>query len=200
MALFVVVTSALGINVQGRVTELNGKSLREYALSLFSLTNQQNRLGQDEDRLDWINQVWTNTTADSHTLLLGQGFGKPLIDFERDGIPVRQPHNSSLGVFGRLGLFGVSVWLLFHSFVISRFMKFIRRTREVQSETRDFVVWLFAFYALALILSMVQPTLEFSHCAIPFYFLVGIGLGIARPRQFGESIADHSFPNPQMAA
>ena len=197
MVLFLVVVTASGINIQGRVTELNPKSIREYALSIFSVGNEQNRLGQDDDRLDWIRQVWTNTTADSATFVFGQGFGMPLIDFERDGIPVRQPHNSTLGVFGRLGVLGVTVWLVFHAVVFWSFVKFIRRTRGQPGEAHDFMVWLLAFYVLALVLSSVQPALEFSHCAIPLYFMLGIGLGIVRrglPKQpttesqpYGES-------------
>jgi O-antigen ligase len=181
MALFVIATSALGINVKGRVMDLSGDSLEEHALSVFAVTNGHNRLGQDEDRLDWYQQVWKDTVVDSRTLMFGQGFGKPLIDYAPDGVPVRQPHNSTLGVFGRLGLLGVSVWLLFHGIVLARLVRLIRKSPELGSDTRDFVVWLFAFYVLAIILSLVQPTLEFSHCAIPLYFLLGVGLGIARP-------------------
>jgi O-antigen ligase len=201
MALFVIATSALGINVKGRVMDLSGDSLEEHAVSVFAVTNEHNRLGQDEDRLDWINQVWKDTVADSPTLLFGQGFGKPLIDFERDGVPVREPHNSTVAVFGRLGILGVSVWLLFHGLVLGRLATFIRKTRGVGNETRDFVVWLFAFYVLALILSLVQPTLEFSHCAIPLYFLLGVGLGIARPTLSHETVSSLSRgSSPQLAA
>lgn len=192
MALVVIATSALGITVKGRVMDLSGASLREHALSLFAVGNEQNRLGQDEDRLDWLQQVWKDTVADSRTLIFGQGFGKPLIDFERDGVPVRQPHNSTLGVFGRLGVLGVSFWLLFHGLVLVRFVRLIRKNRAVGGETRDFLVWLFAFYVLALILSLVQPTLEFSHCAIPLYFLLGVGLGIARPTLATEMVSEVS--------
>jgi O-antigen ligase/polysaccharide polymerase Wzy-like membrane protein len=200
MALFVLATSALGIHVKGRVMDLSGKSLEQHALSLFAVTDEQNRLGQDEDRLDWISQVWKNTVADSRTLIFGQGFGKPLIDFERDGVAVRQPHNSTLGVFGRLGALGLCVWLLFHGLLLARFVRVIRKSREVHSETREFVVWLFAFYVLALILSLVQPTLEFSHCAVPLYFLLGVGLGIMRPALSKETVSGVSRSvNPQLA-
>jgi hypothetical protein len=147
--------------------------------SVFALTDQQDRLGQDQDRLDWMNQVWTDTTADAGTLIFGQGFGKPLIDFERDGVPVRQPHNSTLGVFGRLGVSGVIVWITFHLYVFNTLLNFIRRTRGSHNENRDFMVWLLGFYVLALLLSMVQPAFEFSHCAVPLYFLLGVGLSIA---------------------
>jgi hypothetical protein len=176
---FVVIVSAFNINIQGRVMEISGTSIREHVASVFALTDQQDRLGQDQDRLDWMNQVWTDTTADAGTLIFGQGFGKPLIDFERDGVPVRQPHNSTLGVFGRLGVSGVIVWITFHLYVFNTLLNFIRRTRGSHNENRDFMVWLLGFYVLALLLSMVQPAFEFSHCAVPLYFLLGVGLSIA---------------------
>ena len=174
------VFSFLGVTIRGRVGEINGAFLREYALSVLSVDNSNSRLAQDDDRVDWLYQVWHNTTSDPITLLAGQGFGTPLIDFEtEDGIQVRQPHNAAMGVFGRLGILGVSIWLLSQALLLKRFIASLR-TRQ-SCERHDLILWLFVFYVLAFVMSMVQPALEFSHYAVPVYFIVGFTLKVLEP-------------------
>jgi hypothetical protein len=146
MILLIAVVSAVGMSIHGRVVDLTDDSISEHALSIFSLTDPNKRLGQDEDRVEWFNQVWDRTVSSPQTLLVGQGFGEPLIDFAPDGIPVRQPHNTTLGVFGRLGTLGVCIWVLFHFIILRRFVKTIKASRGTKSETRDVLIWLLTFY------------------------------------------------------
>jgi O-antigen ligase len=113
-------------------------------------------------------------------MVIGEGFGQALINFENEeGIPVRQPHNSSLTVLARLGFVGLSIWLLFIGFVLVRFARFLRM-RTAPEGVNNAILWLFLCFVLFLEISSVQPELEFSHGTIPFYFLLGLGLGIMR--------------------
>ncbi len=179
VGLLVIVTIS-GVTLHGRAGDINADFLREYALSVLSLDNS-NRLAQDEDRLDWLNQVWQSTTATSTTLLLGHGFGEPLIDFQTEnGTPIRQPHNAAMGVFGRLGLTGLSVWLLVQVLLAKRFVTAVKT--EQNREVHDLILWLFVYYVLNFVLSMVQPSLEFSHCAVPLYFTLGFALKVMHMR------------------
>jgi O-antigen ligase len=117
-------------------------------------------------------------SSPSH-LLLGVGYGLPLIDFMSEtGQPIRQPHNSSMNVFGRLGLVGLSIWLLFLSIVMKRLWNAAHQAGRVAGASRPLGLWLLAFCVLGLLDSMVQPYFEFSHCAVPFFFLLGVALGI----------------------
>lgn len=169
--------SFLGIRIRGRVGEIDADFLRQYALSVLSLDNSNSRLAQDDDRVDWLQEAWQSTASDPVTLLTGQGFGKPLIDFEtQDGIPVRQPHNAAMGVFGRLGVIGVSVWLLSQVLLFKRFTTALRARQS--REMHDLILWLLMFYVLAFLMSMVQPALEFSHYAVPLYFILGFALKV----------------------
>ncbi len=181
VALLMFFVSSSGVQVRGRVFDLSSDSLEQYAGSIFALTDRNSRLGQDEDRMDWLQQTWDGTTSTAARTLFGQGFGEPLLkDVVNDnGMPVRQPHNSTAGVFGRVGLNGIIPWLLFHVCMIGRFVSAQRGRLHLSLEQRDLMLWLFAFYVLALVLSMVQPAFEFSHCAIPVFFLLGMALGIA---------------------
>jgi hypothetical protein len=200
VAVCLIVVTVSNINIHGRVVDLTADSIGEHAMSLFSVTSQNERLGQDDDRLDWLKQVWIGTTSDAATLIFGQGFGKPLINYEADGVVVRQPHNSTMGVFGRLGVVGVSVWILFHLLVLARFTSFIRSTRGMKDDTRDFVIWLFTFYVLAMILSMVQPTIEFSHCAVPLYFMMGLALGVIPDARVANLLSMKKVPETLLSA
>jgi hypothetical protein len=182
MALFVGLVSILGLHLRARVVNIDAESLEEHALSIFAVGDPNNRMGQDEDRLDWLAQVWDGTTATPMTFLVGQGFGEPLLtDAENEGMAVREPHNSTVGVFGRLGLVGVSVWLLFLVMMLVRFIRVLRERSALDTEKKPLILWLFMFYVVQLVLSTVQPSLEFSHCALPFYFLLGLGLAVTQP-------------------
>jgi hypothetical protein len=193
MVLFVALVSILGLNLRARVVDINAESLEEHALSIFAVGDHNNRMGQDEDRIDWLEQVWEGTTATPTTFLIGQGFGEPLLkNAENEGMAVREPHNSTVGVFGRLGLIGVSIWLLFLAIMLVRFARALREPSTLDAEKKSLILWLFMFYVVQLILSTVQPSLEFSHCALPFYFLLGLGLAITQPgvRSVGSEITN----------
>jgi O-antigen ligase len=110
--------------------------------------------------------------------VVGIGFGDPLIDFLSDtGQPIRQPHNSSLNVFGRLGFLGLFIWLLLLSFVLRRLWNAAHRARTIAGVWCPLHLWLLVFAVLGLLDSLVQPYFEFSHSAVPFFFLVGFALG-----------------------
>ena len=113
-------------------------------------------------------------------LVVGEGFGQALIHFENEqGIPVRQPHNSSLTVLARLGFVGLTFWLLFIGMVLVRCVRFLR-TPYRSAAVFGLVLWLFLSIIVALLEASVQPAFEFSHGAIPFYFLVGLAIGLMR--------------------
>jgi O-antigen ligase len=96
------------------------------------------------------------------------------------GQPIRQPHNSSMNVFGRLGLLGLSIWLLFVCTVMKRLWNAARQSGKVGGVYSSLRLWCLAFCVLGLLDSLVQPYFEFSHSAVPFFFLLGVALGINR--------------------
>jgi O-antigen ligase len=180
-ATLVLIFSLLGLNIQGRVGEINGEFLRSYALSIFSVESANSRLGRDEDRIDWMRQTWNSTVANPLTLVAGQGFGKPLLDdFETEsGMQVREPHNAVVGVFGRLGILGVLAWVTVQLALLKRL---IRGVRNLRDQRRDLILWLFVFFILALVMAMVQPAWMFSHFAVPVYFIIGFTMKFLEPQ------------------
>ena len=186
------VFSMAGVTVSGRVGPVDMSFLKEHAETIFMVNNQSARWETDDDRLDWYGQVWHRVTASTASLLWGEGFGEPLIDFPsyrgRDsGVVVRQPHNTSLSVLGRLGFAGLAGWLAFHFFILRDFYNGLRARSLLDGVTADLLLWFFFLYLLFMVTTSVQPLLEFSHGAVPFFFLMGVAVGIVRWRGLGEA-------------
>jgi O-antigen ligase len=142
-------------------------------------------MSHEVDRADWYGEVWDRVKSSPTNMVVGEGFGQALINFvNEEGIPVREPHNSSLTVLARLGFMGLSIWLSFIAIVLARFIRVLRR-RSTSGATTNTILWLFFCFLLALLTASVQPSLEFSHGSVPFYFLLGLALGIMEQTKNG---------------
>ena len=192
----ILLISVLGIQLAGRVGPVSGSFLFEHAQSLSGAKDTP-AVGSIYDRENWYAEVWKRIGSSTTTVLVGEGFGQTLIDFTTpEGVAVRQPHNSHLTVLARLGALGLTLWILFHIFVLKSFIYALRRRAQLDATVSDFILWLFLFYVLNMISSSVQPGFEFSHGAIPFYFLMGLALGIIRWQRLGGTLRDDCRENP----
>ena len=172
--------SLLGIKLQGRMGPVDVSFIQRQASSLLELTDPNTRFSHDVDRSEWYGEVWNSVRSSPLNLTVGGGFGQTLINFQNDeGIAVRQPHNSSLSVLARLGFVGLSIWLLFIVLVVVRYIRFLGISFPSVGISA-LILWLFLHLVVALLETSVQPTLEFSHGAIPFFFLQGLAIGIMR--------------------
>jgi hypothetical protein len=176
--------SALGIQIEGRMGPVTFGFVEEQIETVFAMGNANTRMAHEEDRADWYGEVWGRLTSSAANMVVGEGFGQALISFVNDeGIPVREPHNSSLTVLARLGFVGLSIWLMFLGMIVVRYIRFLRM-RAASPETHVTILWLFLVLVLYLMMASVQPTLEFSHGSMPFYFLIGLGIGIMGQKQY----------------
>jgi O-antigen ligase len=167
--------------------------------TLFDLVDPNARMSHDVDRSGWYQEVWGRIQSSASNTIIGEGFGQALITFEtEEGIPVRQPHNSSLTVLARLGFVGLAAWLLFILLVCTRYVRYIRNA-NASAQISSLMVWLLCAFVVALLQASVQPSLEFSSGACPFYFLAGIGLGIIRWRKREPSAVSLPMSSRQLA-
>ena len=179
LVLTILLLSVVGWKVQGRLGAMDMSGLTKEVESIWPSSAESQELGHESDRRAWYGEVWNKLRSSPSHFLLGVGYGQPLIDFMSDtGQPIRQPHNSSMNVFGRLGLLGLSIWLLFLSIVMKRLWIAVRSDGRAGGVSGPLRLWLLAFCVLGLLDSMVQPYFEFSHSAVPFFFLLGVALGI----------------------
>jgi len=134
-------------------------------------------------RLVWARQAIQRWRASGSTIIIGEGFGRPLTDFIiAGGVVTRQPHNTHLTVLARLGLTGVLLWV----FLIGRvglllWRAYRRRAWDEDAEGRNLSAWLIVWFGLGLFFTSFQPWLEFSYGGVPFYVLTGFAVGLACP-------------------
>jgi O-antigen ligase len=198
------VTSVVGVRMEGRIGSVDLSFIGEHAESLLGKSTAPAE-GSVEGRKDWYAQVFKRIRSSTSNLLVGEGFGQPLIQYRatssmisKDAADVRQPHNSHLTFLARLGLLGVTVWAILNLYIISRFISVLRRRNGGDRKLHELILWLFFYYIIATIQASVQPGFEFSAGAIPFYFLTGVSLGIIRwqvrsPTQARQHIAIPSY-------
>jgi hypothetical protein len=191
--------SMTGIQIEGRMGPVDFSFIANQTKTLFDLGDPNARMAHDVDRNGWYQEVWGRIRSSASNTIIGEGFGQALITFENEeGIPVRQPHNSSLTVLARLGFVGLTIWLSFILLVCRRYVRYIRNA-NASAQISSLMVWLLCAFVVALLQATVQPSLEFSSGACPFYFLAGIGLGIIRWRQHEPSAVPPPMSSKQLA-
>lgn len=176
-ALLILMLSFFNVDLAGRVGPVEPSFFIRHFRSLL-LDSDTHLEGSVVWRLDLLPEVWARWTAGLSTILVGEGFGEPIIDFySGSGVAVRQPHNTHLTVLVRLGLLGFVIWILMHLKVASLLIRSLRDSRR-GTFAHDLNLWFFLFYVLGVLLTTVQPWLEFSYGAIPFFTFIGFAIGL----------------------
>jgi len=166
-----------GIEIPGRIGPVRADFFVEH---IRSISGAEGTPGASvQGRMEWYDEVFGRIRKNPW---FGEGFGQPLITFENDltGAVVRQPHNSSVTVLARLGIVGLLPWFALHLYIVSRFVYAFRQRRRLHRRMADFILWLFMLYVVYMISSIVEPAFEFPSAAVPFYFFLGISLGLIR--------------------
>jgi len=175
--LVVLLITTLDIKIPGRFGDVNAGFFQEHIRSLSGASGTPG--SNVQARVDWYREVADRIR--SH-VLLGEGFGKPLtseISYQ-NGTIIRQPHNSHISVLARLGAVGLGIWLLFHFFILKRFVHILRKREYRDANAYQIALWFFLFYTILMIVASVQPGFEFPTGSVPFYFCTGFALGFIR--------------------
>jgi O-antigen ligase len=169
-------TSVAGVEMSGRIGPVNLDFFKQH---LRSISGAEDTPGSSvEGRVDWADQALQRFHSSPW---FGVGFGQPLINWtQEDGTSVRQPHNSSLSILARLGAVGFAVWIMFHLCLLKAFFHALRHRHSWSELMSDLILWLFLLYLTFMIVIHVEPGLEFPTGAIPFYFFVGLSVGLVR--------------------
>lgn len=170
-------TTLGGLEISGRIGVVNLDFFKEH---IRSMSDAEGTPGSSvQSRVVMADEAFQHFRAHP---VVGEGFGLPLLNIidENNGSVTRMPHNSSLSYLARLGTIGFAVWIAFHFCIIKRFIHAIRRRHHYDKRLAAFVLWLFLFYVLFMIGSLVEAAFEFPSGAVPFYFLMGFALGLMR--------------------
>lgn len=133
-------------------------------------------------RLAWWSEIQDRLQRSYQTWFLGLGYGMPLTSFRGpDDDIVREPHNSFVSIYGRLGLVGI---VLFVSVIMSILLTNVRLVTSSVArqfgEMKSLAICLLCFICVSLVYSTGEGGLEVSFIAVPVYFFSGIAIALQR--------------------
>lgn len=129
-------------------------------------------------RLGWWENIYEKVTDSPENFLFGLGYGFPLIDFKGPaGQIVREPHNSYVSIFARIGLLGLLLFISAHILLLCSWwnsFKLCRRKDYLIGQDRLFL--LMVYFVLIWINSVGEDAFEKPFLTIPYYFFWGVFL------------------------
>lgn len=174
------VIAMTGIEISGRITHVDAAYFFDHLQSLI-MKGDSAGIGSNQWRVDVLQQTILRWRSSIGNMVYGEGFGQPLIEFyTNEGIEVRQPHNTHVSILARLGAIGLLLWTWFVVALFMRIWLSLRALRSMDGFTQRQLLVLFVFLLLGLLYTSVQPWLEFSYGAIPFFVVAGFTLGYLR--------------------
>ena len=139
-------------------------------------------------RLAWWLGIHEALAESPRSWFLGLGYGQPLTPFRglSDDV-VREPHNSYVSIYGRLGVAGITLFLVFLATIATAAARLILRARR--RGDRDLygaAMTIACFLGVHVIYAAGEGGFEVSFIAVPFYFLAGAAVAMsARTNETG---------------
>ena len=129
-------------------------------------------------RMGWWQNILDRLMENGQNLIFGLGYGFPLIDFQGpSGEVVREPHNSYLSIFGRIGLMGLLLFVSAHMLLIRSWWKSFKLCRLKNYKVgQDRLFILMVYFVLIWINSLGEDAFEKPFYIIPYYFFWGVVL------------------------
>lgn len=133
----------------------------------------------------WRLNLWTRVLDDVITESPLAGFGPGPDIGARYGVttnanvPLRNPHNSHLGILARMGLVGIGMWVIlwsawaFHLMQLRSVLK--RRGRTVES---GLIAWLLVSVLVILVNAIFDPTVEGPQVGFWLWMFFGVGSAV----------------------
>lgn len=170
-----------GIEVKGRLGEkvsLDFIVHHFYAIAGIESEGMETSAKGVDLRITWWKDIAERLMKDSKTMLFGEGYGLPLIDFlYYGGVTVREPHNSTMSMLGRSGLVGYSLFVFGHILLLRAWFRAFALCRQKNYQVgQERLILLMVYFILVWVLSLGEDGFERPFLAIPYYFFWGIFL------------------------
>lgn len=148
-------------------------------------------------RTIWWDALLRESLADPRLFLVGRGYGPDLRDAVRGlegqtlnwnqgseaGRTVRAPHNIAVTVLARSGLVGLVLWLTLLGACCVGIIRAIASARRAGARDDEMLgVWLATFVTTVVVASLFGVVLESPFGAVPFFFILGLGVAWSRDR------------------
>lgn len=179
VGLILVSMPLIGLQVEGRLGQtVSTQFLVNHVLAIGGIENEGvvGAAGGVWQRLGWWTDIYDRVTANIGSLLFGLGYGFPLIDFSiAGGVAVREPHNSYISIFARLGTLGVFVFAWMHIALLGAWRRALAISSRLQwREGQNQLLILMVYFILIWVLSFGEDGFEKPFNTIPYYFFWGV--------------------------
>ena len=125
-------------------------------------------------RIYWWTRIFNDVTSTWTTTFFGLGYGQPLINFiGMGGSVVREPHNTIVSVFGRLGLSGLIIYLWLTFSVLKLCVNQIR-ARMMTAHLGPIVGFISAFVVTSLVAGIGESPFILPFITVPYFFGLGM--------------------------
>ena len=152
-------------------------------------------VGHANYRLLFWRKLVTATTNNFDRLLFGFGFGENLqTKFEmgkEKATPNKHPHNFTINIFARMGIFGLFTWVYLNLFYVTRLLFAYKRSSGIKRKT---ALWLLTIWVAAITNSMFDVYLEGPMGAVPFWIFMGFGYSLIYHVSHRKNIDIQSAP------
>lgn len=154
------------INIKLERGYLNLEMIKNIFLSAIGLGTHEGMAAGHSERIKYLEDILT-THSDIKSIFCGGGFGYSLIEFKNmAGASVREPHNSYLSVYARMGIITLTIWM---SILISK-MKI--SFKNMGKDLNYLILFLILF--LCMLNATCETFFETPFEATTFYILLGI--------------------------
>jgi hypothetical protein len=176
-------------------------SVEQLLQNISSIVDSSSGGKRQEETITWRLQIWTRVLDEVSTdfPLTGFGPGPDLgehFGISGDGdVPLRNPHNSHVGVLARSGFVGVTlwvvIWLVWAAELLNTRRRLLARWRRREAGV---VVWLIVTCVAILTNAIFDPALEGPQVAWWLWGALGLGIVIMVLERTGR-LPDLQFAN-----
>lgn len=147
-------------------------------------------------RLTWWLNLYEQWTSDITSFLFGLGYGFPLVDFKAYGVQIREPHNSLISLIARTGLVGAVSFVWMHVWLLKVWKSSYVYCLHIKWNHGQYILLtIMVFFILIWVDSIGEDTFEKPFNAIPYYFLWGVVLRMARHLKDGTIVQGGLVPS-----
>jgi hypothetical protein len=182
-ALLIGIVTVSGITLKGRV----GKKISlDFIMHHIESASGQGEAGEGTSalasnavlRFTWWKHIAVEMESSRRKMFFGLGFGMPLTNYPLGpGIVLREPHDSYISVWARLGVFGLLLWVLMQAMLFQSWWKSYRLTRRLNwVQDQQNLLLLLIYWILIMVYAIGEPAFELPFLAIPYYLFAGVML------------------------